>query len=1092
MSDLMRPVPIRDLVKRIFLEYKQTDSVFGIHEDDFSIRKHRNEVPAIPVFRQNCSMPVGPAAGPHTQLAQNIITAFLAGGRFFELKTVQKLDQLEIEKPCIDARDEAYNVEWSTEFTLDAAYREYVKAWIILHLLEAVFAEQYTGEPSFIFNMSVGYDLEGIRTEKMQRFIDGMADAAIRGEFSAYIDDLREMLADTCVLRELFSEAFIAERSGLLRKRLESISPNISPSLTLSTMHGCPPEEIEQICAYMLEEKQLDTFVKLNPTLLGYDRVRTILDRMGYSYLQISRETFDHDLQFADAVEMLRRLSVRARKAGRGFGVKLSNTLASVNDQGVLPGEDMYMSGRALYPLTIQTAAALAEAFDGKLPISYSGGVNVRNIRAIAETGIRPITAATELLKPAGYLRLADMAAELESCTFRNEGSCRIDTVKLRKLAESALEADYVRKEYRGEDRISTGRPLPMTDCYIAPCRTACPVHQDVPEYIYLVGQKRYAEALDVIYRTNPLPHITGYICDHQCMYNCTRLDYEGAVEIREMKRIAAERGFTDYLENWKRKQTGQEREKSAADGKHMKRAAVVGAGPAGLAAAYFLARAGFSVTVFEREADAGGVVRNIIPHFRLPLSAVEKDVEFISALGAEFRFNAEKEQVTIEQLRGAGFSAVFYAVGAEKDNKLRISDAGESVRPSLAFLSRYKKEPEQIDLGRNVLVVGGGNTAMDSARAAMRVPGVETVNLIYRRSENEMPADREEYEEARKDGVNFQFLANPEAYDSESGRAVCRVMKLGEPDASGRRRPVETPDTFELSADTIITAVGEKADSAMLQYFGLKTDERGMPAAEPDTLESSEDGVYLIGDVQSGPSTVVECIAAARKAADAAAAKFFPESTAGRPEDHEEVSADSSHGHAADSSEAAAEQLEADEQAFFREIAEKKRGFRPTVLPELLRESRTADEEFAEREAARCLECSYICNKCAEVCPNRANIAVDVRGLDLFADPFQIIHIDGFCNECGNCTTFCPWEGRPYRDKFTLFSSSEDMENSENSGFLVRETAVTVRYGGTVSKLKRDRSGLLENNTAVPTEISELINLIITEHPYLLLPLES
>ncbi|HRV23632.1 MAG TPA: FAD-dependent oxidoreductase, partial [Sphaerochaeta sp.] len=186
-------------------------------------------------------------------------------------------------------------------------------------------------------------------------------------------------------------------------------------------------------------------------------------------------------------------------------------------------------------------------------------------------------------------------------------------------------------KEFRGTDSIKIHERLPLVDCYVAPCVNACAIHQDIPEYVQLVGEGRYGEALSVIYEKNALPAITSHICDHQCQLHCTRMDYEGAVKIRDMKRIAVERGFADYLQLWE-----------GATEKTEYRAAVIGAGPGGLSAAYFLARAGFDTTVYEREESAGGVVRHVIPGFRLPVEAIESDVEFIKAHGVEFHFGVD------------------------------------------------------------------------------------------------------------------------------------------------------------------------------------------------------------------------------------------------------------------------------------------------------------------------------------------------------------------------------------------------------------------------------------------------------------------
>ncbi|NLK06595.1 MAG: putative selenate reductase subunit YgfK, partial [Spirochaetales bacterium] len=398
MGDIMRPVPFSELISRIVGEYRNHHAIFGIAEEQFYQDAGKQ---SLSVFNQRCSTPVGPAAGPHTQLAQNIIASYLVGGRFIELKTVQVMDTLEIDKPCIDARDEAYNVEWSTEFTLPKAWDEYAKAWIILHVLEAAMHKGKFEKPSFIFNMSVGYNLEGIKTEKMQQYIDSMIDARKDERFNEYLKELEAML-DEGLFEGTPWEGLEKKLKGISTK----ISANISPSTTLSTMHGCPPKEIEAICTYMLTEKKVDTFVKLNPTLLGFDAVRKILDDLGFDYITLTRENFEHDLQYTDAIAMLHRLVDLAKKEGRGFGVKLTNTLGSVNDQGVLPGNEMYMSGRSLLPISTKVATLLSKEFGGKLPISYSGGATAFTVKDLFESGIRPITLATDMLKPGGYTRL--------------------------------------------------------------------------------------------------------------------------------------------------------------------------------------------------------------------------------------------------------------------------------------------------------------------------------------------------------------------------------------------------------------------------------------------------------------------------------------------------------------------------------------------------------------------------------------------------------------------------------------------------------------------------------------------------------------
>ncbi|HPY44754.1 MAG TPA: putative selenate reductase subunit YgfK [Sphaerochaeta sp.] len=1052
MSDIMRPVPFVELLHRIVNEYRNHGSIFSISEDLFYHDKGEKK---LSIFGQTCSTALGPAAGPHTQLAQNIVASYLVGGRFIELKTVQILDTLEVDKPCIDARDEGYNVEWSTEFTLPKAADEYIKAWYILHVLDVTLNDREFGKPSFIFNMSVGYNLEGIKTPRMQAFIDTMIDAGKDERFARYRNELETLLKEG-----LFEGTPWEGKEEKLLRTIDKISPNLTPSVTLSTMHGCPPAEIEAICSYMLTEKRLNTFVKLNPTLLGYENVRRILDNLGYDYITLKQESFDNDLQYPDAVKMLHRLVDLAKEKGLGFGVKLTNTLGSVNDQEQLPGEEMYMSGRALLPLSTNVGLLLSKEFDGKLPISYSGGATAVNVKALFECGIHPITLATDMLKPGGYTRLKQMVEILES----SDGWKRetIDVPALEKLVADIQDGLYTAtaKEFRGTDSIKIHEQLPLVDCYVAPCVNACAIHQDIPEYVQLVGEGRYGEALSVIYEKNALPAITSHICDHQCQLHCTRMDYEGAVKIRDMKRIAVERGFADYLQLWE-----------GATEKTEYRAAVIGAGPGGLSAAYFLARAGFDTTVYEREESAGGVVRHVIPGFRLPVEAIESDVEFIKAHGVEFHFGVDTKKLTVETLKKQGFTHIFYAIGSEIDNELTLVGDRTRVITSLDFLGQFRKDPSKCALGKHVVVVGGGNTAMDGARAALRIPGVEHVSVIYRRTRAEMPADHEEFENARAEGAEFIYLANPEGF--EGNMLTVRKMVLGEKDASGRRRPIPSDETFTIRADTMITAIGEKVDGKIFSWYGVPLNEKGWAITDQKSKASAIDGVYVIGDAQSGPSTVVRCIASARDAVEDAIDRILEAEGVEIDEEYDE----DDHLHDEDQP---IEELVAEEDEYFGELELRK--------SRILFSKLFGEQGFARREADRCMECSYICNKCVDVCPNRANVPIDLRNTGLFDNPFQILHLDAFCNECGNCETFCPYDGGPYKKKFTLFSRRDDFENSTNSGFLVEDGSILIRVDGKLYPCELDKDGVLVGEEeGLSDEVAAIVEEVFASYSYLL-----
>lgn len=1063
MGDRMRPVPFEELIDRIFSEYRNHGTIFGIHKEDFYKTNGKH---AITVFGQKCATPLGPAAGPHTQLAQNIVSAYMVGGRFMELKTVQIMDHLEIAKPCIDARDEGHNVEWSTEYTLEKAYDEYLKAWFAIHLIQAAFSGKVES-PDFIFNMSVGYNLDGIKQPKMQTYIDNMIDATKSSQFEDYKATLKYIIEQGNLLEGSDLEGNEKALKGLEQR----ISANICPSVTISTMHGCPPKEIEAICSYMLTEKHLNTFVKLNPTLLGYDEVRRILDLTGFDHVGLRRESFEHDLQYTDAVAMLHRLVDLAKKEGLGFGVKLTNTLGNINDGSVLPGDEKYMSGRALLPISTTVASRLSDEFDGKLPVSYSGGCTIFSVKDLFDTGIRPITMATDMLKPGGYARMARMAELLdkESKTWNKKD---IDPKAVKALSENARTAEYSQRAFRGEKAAKVDDKLPMFDCYVSPCMQACPIHQPIPDYIGLLGDGHYAEALRLIYETNALPNITCNICDHQCQFHCARMDYEGAVQIREMKKVAVEQGMEDYLKTWKAPG-------APADVK----AVVVGAGPAGLSAAYFLARSGFDTTIYEKAANAGGVVANIIPKFRIDPKAIQADIDHVAAHGVKFHFNAKREEVTVKALKDAGYDYIYYAVGSEKDNRINIDGDQSKVVGALEFLEAFKAGNAGSMVGEHVVVTGGGNTAMDSARAAKRIPGVKDVSIVYRRSQKEMPADPEEFKMALEDGISCYFLANPKSM--ADGKLVCAKMALGEPDASGRRRPVETSETLVLDCDTLLTAIGEHADSEALTWYGIPVTEKGWPVVDPETNESPVENVYAIGDVQSGPSTVVRCIASARKAVEATLDKVLDslkdaEVASEQEEDYEEISEEVTEIPEDE------EYLEKEE-AFFKDIQ-----FRKTHLCTDCSSCNACKnvEQFVKREASRCMDCTYLCNKCVDVCPNRANVAIDVRFSENTDDPFQILHLDAFCNECGNCAAFCNHMGRPYKDKFTLFSRMDDFEDSTNSGFIVDADGILVRIDGEVKQCRIDGDGKLIGD--VPGIVRDIIEQVFMSYDYLLSRVEE
>ncbi|MEA3351659.1 MAG: putative selenate reductase subunit YgfK [Chloroflexota bacterium] len=1033
MSDVMYPIEFKPLLDWIIKEYKNEKSIFSIPEEKFY---YKPDDTYFIIFGEKCETPVGPAAGPHTQVAQNIVAAYLTGSRFFELKTVQILDELEIEKPCIDVPDEGYNTEWSTELKVQEAFEEYVKAWFLIYVAEKMLGLSQSNQRGFVFNMSVGYDLEGIKSPKIDQFIEGLRDASDTAIFQQCAANLKQAIRAGDV-PNLVDADFVDE-----------ISPHISNSITLSTMHGCPPDEQESICKYLIAEKKMHTFVKLNPTLHGYEYVKDVFTRLGYDHITLEEDTFSHDMQYPDAVKMLRNLRNFARVHGVTFGVKLSNTLAVVNDKGALPTDEMYMSGRALYPLTINLARKLSEEFDGQLPISYSGGANYINITKIFETGIRPITMATELLKPGGYSRMKQLAELLEE-QMKSLPPESISLEKLRLVADDALTNVRYRREAKPDAPMKIDRKLGLLDCFVAPCMIGCPINQDIPEYIRLIGEERYFEAYQLIVSKNPLPFMTGFICEHGCELKCVRNDYEDAVLIRDLKRIAAERGFDEYLE-------------TLADGKPENgiKVAVVGAGPAGLSLAYFLAREGFDVTVFDKADQPGGMVAHGIPAFRIPDWAIENDLALIEKMGIDFELGCDPE-INVDKLKAAGFEYIYMAIGAWKSRMLKVEGDQDKVVGAIKFLQEFKHNQQSLRLGKNVAVIGGGNSAMDSARAAKRVAGVENVYILYRRTNKEMPAESEELNLALEDGVIFRELLNPNTL--ENGILTCQQMKLGERGASGRPRPVPVEGEFvEFEIDSVLSAIGELVDYDLLKANRIAVDDGGKIVVD-DFNETSVENVYIGGDAYRGPASIVEAIADAQKTADGILSK-------------EGITAQI----------VTAEDYQFDHDLRLQENTDRKAIVRPKVPADQF------DTNFAA-ETNRCLECNLVCNKCVEVCPNRANVAIKMDTPRL-RDVNQILHLDGLCNECGNCAVFCPYDSAPYQDKFTLFWNLEDFEASNNQGFVyVTESKLKMRYAGNIYDLILEADQVVVEDSALVfnDEMQNLLEMVLTvaqRYPYLLI----
>lgn len=424
MSDKMIPISFEKLLKGLLQEYKAKNSFLSV-----PVKRNTNV---------NYVSKIGPAAGPHTQLAGNIVAAYAAGASHFELKTVQIMEgeKLGIVKPCIYTTQEVYNTEWSTELTVREAAAEYIKAYLLLKILIKEF--NLGSEDGYHFIMSVGYNLSGIQSEKIDAFIEAMKNAS---ETEEWKKDIAYLFCNISMFEHITKEY------------IKSISSVITNTITLSTMHGCKSDEIEAIAKYLIEEKNLNTYVKMNPTLLGKEHICTILEEMGYGNILLSDHTFEMDIDFSHAVKLLRSLQDIAKRAGRLFGVKLTNTLPVITNNNKLAGDAMYLSGAALYPIAIGVAAKLAQEFEGSIPISYSGGADVNNIKDILDTGIYPVTVSSVLLKNGGYKNLTKMNEQADASEMVESETVYVNALTM--LAPKAVsQSGYFNKENKSFARL--------------------------------------------------------------------------------------------------------------------------------------------------------------------------------------------------------------------------------------------------------------------------------------------------------------------------------------------------------------------------------------------------------------------------------------------------------------------------------------------------------------------------------------------------------------------------------------------------------------------------------------------------------------
>jgi NADPH-dependent glutamate synthase beta subunit-like oxidoreductase/CO/xanthine dehydrogenase FAD-binding subunit len=388
-----------------------------------------------------------------------------------------------------------------------------------------------------------------------------------------------------------------------------------------------------------------------------------------------------------------------------------------------------------------------------------------------------------------------------------------------------------------------------------SPCASACPGSVDIPSYLSKIREGDLNGAAEILLDANPMPSITGRVCPQSCVHECNRGDFDEPVSIRDVERFIG-----DYILK------NADKTIKLPETKTGKKVAVVGSGPAGLTAAYYLAKRGHAVTMFEASPKPGGMMRAVIPDYRLPKDILDAEVTKIQKVGVEVKVNTQVQ--SIDGLFQQGYDAVFLALGAQRSTRMRIKGERLSgVMDGMSFLSAVNSG-EKVHLGDGVAVIGGGNTAIDSARVALRL-GAKEVTIVYRRTRAEMPASGDEVEEALNEGIQMVFLAAPTEIGKAKGKLklVCTRMELGEPDASGRRQPVPvTGSEFSTSFDSIIAAVGQTPD--IPGQFGIKVGRQKTLRVNPDTQSTGRQGVWAGGDVVTGSATVISAIGAGKRAA--------------------------------------------------------------------------------------------------------------------------------------------------------------------------------------------------------------------------------
>jgi len=1064
MPDFMNPPSLEQVLKIILNSFDTNQEIFDIPEKLFYKHWHYH-VLYTEKYGKKIHNSIGISSGPLTQLAQNIVSGWLCGARFLDLKTVQPNQITDRTKPSIDIFDGSYNCEKSHELTVEQAYDQYLNAWIIIHVLNhKLNPDQYKNqEIGTIFNMSLGYTLADIRSDKMQWFVDKMINCSVEKE----------------------------EKIKLIKKIYPAISKikipdQISNSFTVNTCKGCSARELEYICKFLIIDKKLHPGLKFSPKLLGYKSVMAILNAENTFNAEVNPEDFENSIQYGEAITLIKNISETANELGLELTVKISNSLACKNNTGQIPGtaEEVYLSGRALHPIAVNLAAKFQSKFEGQLDISFSGGANCFNVVNLMQSGFSSITTCTDLLKPGGYGRLNQYFTELsKSFTNFQAKSIREFILKsgneynvkdaaienLRNYAIRTLSDQAYQKTDVSGISIKSKKPLPFYDCIVAPCREANPLNTDTAGYCWHTHKNDAEKAIATILSENPLPSIMGMIGDDSSRKICTRNNYDYPIRMKDLERFITEfepeeiKGLTKLSDN-------------------KRSVAVVGSGISGLTCAWYLSMYGFRVDVYEREQDPGGMATTIIPGFRISDAAIQKDIQRIKKSGVKFLSNTEIDKERFDRIRKS-YDFVYVATGASDIPKMGIEgDKAEGVINPLVFL-REAKFNENYQPGKNIAVIGDDWIAADAARAAIRLVGEDGyVSLMTLGGQDDLKLDKETVNAIIEEEIEIFDHCRPVKFILADGKISSIEIVDVEVNLKSRAKKVAYKDIKDseqsFKFDAVIPCTGRIPTVGFTDIKKLKITE-GSYATK---LENVYAGGAVTNPDISVMNAVLDAKLAAREIAETSGIKVPDTLFAGKKNVN-------------------LQQLKV-------KRAQVEKPNNPEVVPVEKRVDskpivKTLKPVSALREAARCLQCDVLCNVCVGVCPNKAMVGFEVdtkhlkiptvtlNGEEFFVSfpnklpivqKHQILVVTDWCNDCGNCTTFCPFAGQPHKDKLRLHFNHETFNKDENGLLVMRNEKyfdITLKNKGNLAQLTENWDAyIFENDDCMAVLEKETFNI--------------